>query len=96
MTRLHIDQAARDIGRLRRTTPPNTSAWWALDRIAHNLELIDLQLNPSAGELYPEYLAISGDHELSLEEALRAVDKRARELRELLAGPSEQTLRAVA
>lgn len=89
--------AARDIGRLRRLTTPETSAWWALDRIAQAVETIDCVLCPSAGELYREYIAISGDDALSLEEALRDVDKHAKQLRELLDGPErEQTLRAVA
>lgn len=94
----HLDQIAQDIGRLRRTTEPNTSAWWALDRIASNLEWIDLNTRPSAGQLYHQYLAISGNPQVSIEEALRTVDRRAAKLRELLASDlaakSERTVQA--
>lgn len=92
---------AADIGRLRRVTPEDTSAWWALDRIASNVEGLDNILQPSAGELYREYVLVCGDHDdIAVTEALRVVDARVRSLRELLGVKADTngmtTLRAVA
>lgn len=93
----NLHNAAKDIGRLRRLATPDTSAWWAIDRIAFLIEASDAILYPSAAELYREYLGVSGDETVSIEEALRDVDRHARTLRELLDGPeAERALRAVA
>jgi hypothetical protein len=93
----NLHNAAKDIGRLRRLTVPDTSAWWAIDRIAFLIEASDAILYPSAAELYRDYLGVSGDEQVSIEEALRDVDRHARALRELLDGPeAERALRAVA
>jgi hypothetical protein len=94
-----LDQIATDIGRLRRLTPEETSAWWAIDRISNAVETMDCVLQPSAAELYVEFFAVSGDHAVSLEEALRVADGRARRLREMLGvdvGGPVGVLRAVA
>jgi hypothetical protein len=79
-----IEDLAGDVGRLRRRVEPESSAAHLVDRLAGSVETIDAMVHASAGELYREFFAISGDHELALEEALATVDTRARRVRGLL------------
>jgi hypothetical protein len=89
MSRLNalLDQLAalaRDVGHLRRRLDRESSAWHLADRIADELQTVDAIVYPAAAELAREFFAISGDEELAVSEALRAVDDRARLLRTLL------------
>jgi hypothetical protein len=73
-----LDELAADIGRLRRRLDlePESSAWFALDRITGHVESLDLMLRPSAGDLVRCGAGV--------EAALRDVDARASALRRLL------------
>jgi hypothetical protein len=80
-----IDGLAVEVGRLRRRTEPESSLFHLVGRIAGYVESLDCQTFPSAGELYPEFFSICGDHDVALSEALRVVDTRRDHLRSVLA-----------
>jgi hypothetical protein len=73
-----VDEVAADVGRLRRQLhlEPDSSASFALDRIASHVEDLDLMLRPAAGDLVRRGAAV--------DDALRTVDARTRELHRLL------------
>ena len=75
---------ARDVGRLRRRVDPESSLAHLVGRIGDRVQTIDVIVYPTAAELLADFFCISGDEELSLEEALRVVDDRARTIRAAL------------
>jgi hypothetical protein len=79
-----VDLLAADIGRLRRRSCRSDESWpggYLVDRLAANLQSLDLMLRPSAAELAAG--AAPGDG-IAVTEAIAAVDARARELARLL------------
>lgn len=80
----NLERIATDVGRLRRRLPEGSPDQHALDRISNAVQTIDAVLQPTAADLYRSNFRISGDHELSLAEALHTTDRRAHRLRELL------------
>lgn len=80
-----IDLLADDVGRLRRGLDPGSSLRHAADRLAGNLESLDLMFGASAGELVAWYAP--GDPE-AVDAALEIIDARARVLRHRMRGPS--------
>src|SRR5262245_45827923 len=83
-----VEAIAEDVGRLRRRFASNESAWtgvYLVERLAGNVESLDVMISTPAAELYRDFLAYCGDEELALEESLAVVDRRAAELRRLLA-----------
>lgn len=79
-----LTSLARLVGYLSRHLDPETSAHRLAERISYEIEGIDAYIYPSAAELQAEFFAISGDHDLAVEEALRIVDERAALVRALL------------
>jgi hypothetical protein len=74
--RLRIDAIAVEAGRLRRLAKPETSLFFAVDRLADHVESLDAMLAPCAAESCKEY---------GVEQALLFVDGRSAHLRSLLA-----------
>jgi hypothetical protein len=76
-----VHQLAVETGRLRRTTPPDTSAHHTLNRINNHILSLSLIVYPTAGELAG--WNAPGD-DLAVVEALRVVDDQDRVLRRTL------------
>jgi hypothetical protein len=82
-----FESIAEDLGRLRGRFDSNGDAWtgvYLVERLAGNVEALDVMLHPSAAELYRDFLAYCGDDKVALEESLAVVDRRAARLRRLL------------
>jgi hypothetical protein len=80
-----LELIAADVGRLRRRADPETSTAHALDRIAGNVDLVDAILTPTAADFYRANVAAGDDPESAVTRALATSDRRARQLRSLLA-----------
>jgi hypothetical protein len=85
VVRGQIDEAADLVGRLRRQLPEGAEyAEHLLDRLAAHIEVLDAIFTPTAADLFREFVVYCGDEEVAVEEALRIVDARARQLRRRL------------
>lgn len=73
-----IDLIAEDIGRIRRTAEPDSWLWHLADRLAENLESLDVILATPAAELARWYAP--RDHS-AIKEAIRIVEARRDDLR---------------
>jgi hypothetical protein len=79
-----VDELARDVGTLRRRFASNGDAWtgaYIADRLAANIEAVDVMLQPSAAELAA--IVAPGDPD-AIDAALEHVARRSRELRRQL------------
>jgi primosomal protein N'' len=82
----HLDELAKDIGRLRKRTDPETSNAHLVDRLADQIETLDAITHPTAARIY-QTLTDLYDPDEAATKALHAVDTRARTLRNLLGTP---------
>jgi hypothetical protein len=76
-----VDDLAIDIGRLNRRAEPGSSLEHLAARLAGLVQTLDCISQPTAHDLYIDNFCISGDHDLSLREALAHVDAHARSLK---------------
>lgn len=78
-----VEALAADVGRLRRRVSgdPQSSLTHLVDRLAAGVQWLDLLLRPSAAEIAASWAP--GDDD-AIDEAIRIVDARNRELRGLL------------
>ena len=76
-----VDELAADLGRLRRRLEPGSSLAYLGERLAGQVETLDVMLRPSAGQLvswtFPE------DAE-TVEAAIEQVDRERARIRQLL------------
>lgn len=72
-----VDRLAGDVGRARRRATAETSLAYALDRIAGDVESLDLMLRPCAGELHRR-------RGMPVDDAIALVDRRHQTLAGLL------------
>lgn len=83
-----LDELAADIGRLRRQLEPEGYPGFLAARIAGHVETLDAIVRPTAADLYSVFLAVCGDEQVAVDEALEVVYRRADTLRSLLSPSS--------
>lgn len=77
-----VSALAADVGRLRRLLPPDTPyTGWLVERLGEHVESLDVQLRPTAAELYRAHVLFGLGEDEAVRAALELVDADAAALR---------------
>ncbi len=80
----HLDELARDVGRLRRRVDGESYDGFLIDQISGHVETLDCLLGITAAELYRSNVAFGADEDEAIACALHDAGARSDELRALL------------